>query len=133
MSITVSRMRRCSVERSGFTLIELLVVISIVAVLISILLPALSQSREQGKRILCMSNMKQIGTATTSYMADGNDNLPWTYIYASMGDKHVYYPNISTYSSYTWGGMMARRPDPGDDQADFSIVPPEIRPLNKFL
>lgn len=127
---------RSGSARRGFTLIEILVVISIVAVLISILLPALSQSREQGKKVVCMSNMKQIGTAATAYLNEGQDNLPWTYVYMVQPNdpnRHIFYPGLSTYSSYTWGGMMAPRPDPGDDKADFSIIPPNFRALNRFL
>ncbi len=58
------------VRRRAFTLIELLVVVAIIALLISILLPSLQGAREQGKRALCLSNMKQIGQASQSYAVD---------------------------------------------------------------
>ncbi len=46
--------------KKGFTLIELLVVIAIIAVLMAILFPALNRAREQGKRTMCMGNLKQL-------------------------------------------------------------------------
>ncbi len=62
-------------RRHGFTLIELLVVISIIALLVSILLPALGNARDAAKNMLCLSNMRQIGIAATGYELD-NGRLP---------------------------------------------------------
>lgn len=63
-------------KRLGFTLIELLVVVAIIAVLVAILLPALSRAREQTKKIVCGANVKQIGQAFFYYGNDFNDMIP---------------------------------------------------------
>ena len=64
----------------GFTLIELLVVVSIIALLVSILLPALSKAREQARMSMCLHNLKQLGIVWTMYWQDHDEHLyddPW--------------------------------------------------------
>ena len=60
----------------GFTLVELLVVIGIIALLIGILLPTLSQARESSKRIVCSSNLRQLGIAQVAYTLDNDGVFP---------------------------------------------------------
>jgi prepilin-type N-terminal cleavage/methylation domain-containing protein/prepilin-type processing-associated H-X9-DG protein len=57
----------------GFTLVELLVVIAIIALLLSILMPSLNKAREQARRIVCGSNVKQMALADQIYSQESND------------------------------------------------------------
>jgi prepilin-type N-terminal cleavage/methylation domain-containing protein/prepilin-type processing-associated H-X9-DG protein len=59
----------------GFTLIELLVVIAIIALLMAILIPTLQTAREQGKRAVCLSNLKQLTIGWIMYADENNDKI----------------------------------------------------------
>ncbi len=61
---------------AGFTLVELLVVIAIIALLASLLLPALSRAKEAARKATCISNLRQLALGTTLYAQEYNDTFP---------------------------------------------------------
>jgi prepilin-type processing-associated H-X9-DG protein len=63
----------------GFTLVELLVVIGIIALLIALLLPAVSAAREQAKTVQCLSNLRQMAVAAHAYVAENRGSYPPAY------------------------------------------------------
>ena len=74
----------------SFTLIELLVVIAIIAILASILMPALSMARERAKMSTCTNNMKNIGLAMAQYAANNRDTVVLWYPNTDIAQSDVY-------------------------------------------
>ncbi|MBN2211694.1 MAG: type II secretion system protein [Sedimentisphaerales bacterium] len=98
-------------KRTGFTLIELLVVVSIIALLVSILLPALSRARAQAKVAVCSSQLHQYLTCMITYAADNEGYLP---LHDGVG-SHVHDLSLSLVA------MMVR--DYGLNYMDFLFCP----------
>ncbi|BAM03458.1 prepilin-type N-terminal cleavage/methylation domain-containing protein [Phycisphaera mikurensis] len=109
-------MNASSPRRSGFTLIELLVVISIIALLIGILLPALGAARASARTLSCLSNIRQMTIATLNYATDNKDELPTTFVTDNNNDgtndlwfdKHMigyYLPDSGVSSSASIDGF----------------------------
>jgi prepilin-type N-terminal cleavage/methylation domain-containing protein len=75
----------------GFTLVELLVVISVITILASMLLPALSKARESARAISCASNLRQVSLTTTLYASDYNGSIPRSHYFdANVVGNYVF-------------------------------------------
>jgi prepilin-type N-terminal cleavage/methylation domain-containing protein/prepilin-type processing-associated H-X9-DG protein len=92
--------RASSRPRRGFTLVELLVVVGVITVLLGLLLPSVNIARASGRRVECVSNLRQLGICSTLYVGDHNGYY-WRYKY------------LETEGVYWWFGFEPGGPGSG--------------------
>lgn len=80
-------------QSKAFTLIELLVVISIIAMLVAILLPALQSAREQSRMVSCMSNQRQVALGFQMYLGESDAAYPPAIEYLADGIHNIWWPS----------------------------------------
>ncbi len=123
-------MPRLTKQTHGFTLIELLVVISIIALLVGILLPALGAARKSAQNVVCLSNQRQIGVAFAAYTTDNKDSIPlFRTLKKGVPTGQLSNTLTEAYTESWWTSLLATTGygatpemflDPGFEAADYS-------------
>ncbi len=96
-------------RRRAFTLIELLVVVTIIAILASMLLPALKKARLQAVRTLCVGNLRQVGMHFNLYADEFNDTVPLGYVHymgQRFGGEYMHYQSSAIRKGFVMSGLL---------------------------
>ena len=104
----------------AFTLIELLVVIAVIAMLVAIIVPAMAKAREQGKRVVCLSNLRAIGESIYVYAHDNDDFL----VPGDAREPWIIWGRATEYHSE----IVLSDHQPGQVNLGHLLVPQEILP-----
>lgn len=121
-------------KKTGFTLMELLVVISIIALLLSIMLPSLNKAKELARTLVCKSNMRQIGLAFNTYASDYEDYLPSHRVVSgsTVFDQVNSLERVSEYVAADWEEReFIRHNQPGQPLVTVKYSPIFICPSDK--
>lgn len=111
-------------SRRAFTLIELLVVIAIIALLLAIAVPSLKKAKESARKMICLSNGRQMGIALSAYLMEQKDRLPPSSCHITRPEQ--YWLNILT--AYTSETLLTRCPSDRSKQFIDWTVPLEDQP-----
>jgi prepilin-type N-terminal cleavage/methylation domain-containing protein len=129
MRITTLEKSPCRRSRAGFTLIELLVVVAIIALLVSILLPALGRARQQAKAIVCRTQLRDLGMNTTMYANAERDAVPLN-MFKNYGTS--VYLNEVRGRDYPWPVLLLNYQDAQKNQHLCPSMPRDLYPKQEF-
>ncbi|MCX7886947.1 MAG: type II secretion system GspH family protein [Verrucomicrobiae bacterium] len=118
MKIIASGRRRLDGRETGFTLVELLVVVTIIALVLTMLFPAIGRMREKAKRSSCMNNLRQITQAALLFAAENSGAIPHPNFWAYSNAPTAFAPEGGELWRYTGSKEVLRCPmDQAPDDA----------------
>jgi prepilin-type N-terminal cleavage/methylation domain-containing protein len=123
-------------RKSAFTLLELLVVITLIVILASLAVPALSRANNLGRTVVCANNLRQLGIATATYSLDNIGKLPdiLSWVYARSGDLTTGYKTGDLTSGKLYPYLNnARVYLCPTDRLELDAKPGPFRPPRNFL
>jgi prepilin-type N-terminal cleavage/methylation domain-containing protein/prepilin-type processing-associated H-X9-DG protein len=104
----MSNVRSTNARGSGFTLVELLTVIAVLAIIITLLLPALARARKASETVRCINNMRQMGSAMMAFAARNEGRLPGGGQRNLPTNSSIAWQDIVNYECFNIGGYIPR-------------------------